>query len=95
MFAFMMVFSLGTNVKAKEGVNQNNGSITINNAKAHETYKIYRILDLDSYNYTEGNPEKENYSYTYKQNGNNTTEWKKFVDDNTGEKGNKFFVSVK
>ena len=91
MFAFMMVFSLGTNVKAKEGVNQNNGSITINNAKAHETYKIYRILDLDSYNYTEGNPEKENYSYTYKQNGNNTTEWKKFVDDNTGEKGNKFF----
>lgn len=91
MFAFMMVFTLGTNVKAVGGVNLNNGSLTINNAKANETYKIYRILDLDSYNYTDGKPKEGNYSYTYKQNGNNTTEWKKFVDDNTGEKGNKFF----
>lgn len=91
MFAFMMVFSLGTNVKAKEGVNQNNGSLTINNAKANETYKIYRILDLDSYNYTDGKPKEGNYSYTYKQKGNNTTEWKKFVDDNAEENGSKFF----
>ena len=91
MFAFMMVFTLGTNVKAKEGVNQNNGSLTINNAKANETYKIYRILDLDSYNYTDGKPEDGNYSYTYKQKGNNTTEWKKFVDDNAEENGSKFF----
>lgn len=91
MFAFMMVFSLGTNVKAKGGVNLNNGSLTINNAKANETYKIYRILDLDSYNYTDGKLEEGNYSYTYKQTGNNTGEWKKFVDDNEGEKGNKFF----
>lgn len=91
MFAFMMVFSLGTNVKAKEGVNQNNGSLTINNAKANETYKIYRILDLDSYNYTDGKPKEGNYSYTYKQKGNNKTEWKKFVDDNAEENGSKFF----
>ena len=49
MFAFMMVVSMSCNVKADEGVNQDNGSITIKNAKANETYRIYRILDLDSY----------------------------------------------
>lgn len=87
MFAFMMVFSLSTNAKAETL----QGSITINNAKKGETYKIYRILDLDSYNYPEGKPDKGNYSYTYKQTGKNITEWKKFVDDNTGEKGKKFF----
>lgn len=91
MFAFIMVFSLGTNVKAEEGVNQNNGSITIKNAKANETYRIYRILDLDSYKYPDGKPDEGSYSYTYKQKGNNTTEWKKFVDDNSAETGNKFF----
>lgn len=41
MFAFMMVFSLSTNVKAKVGVNTKQGSITIENAKKEETYKIY------------------------------------------------------
>lgn len=92
MFAFMMVVSMSCNVKAVGGTSPaTKGTITINNAKANETYKIYRILDLDSYNYTDGKPEEGNYSYTYKQNGNNTTEWKKFVDDNTGENGNKFF----
>lgn len=91
MFAFIMVFSLGTNVKAEEGVNQNNGSITIKNAKANETYRIYRILDLDSYKYLDGKPDEGSYSYTYKQKGNNTTEWKKFVDDNSAETENKFF----
>ncbi len=91
MFAFMMVFTLSTNAKADGAVNNSQGSITIDNAKANETYKIYRILDLDSYNYTDGKPEEGNYSYTYKQKGNNTTEWKKFVDDNAEEKGSKFF----
>ena len=91
MFAFMMVVSMSCNVKADGAVNNSQGSITIDNAKANETYKIYRILDLDSYNYTDGKPEEGNYSYTYKQKGNNTTEWKKFVDDNAEEKGSKFF----
>lgn len=36
MFAFMMVFSLSTNAKAETL----QGSITINNAKKGETYKI-------------------------------------------------------
>lgn len=52
MFAFMMVFTLSTNVKAEEGSNEkNNGSIKITNVKNGETYNIYRILDLDSYSY--------------------------------------------
>lgn len=37
MFAFMMVFSLSTNVKAVEGTT---GSITIKNAKKGETYTV-------------------------------------------------------
>lgn len=49
MFAFMMVFSLSTNVKAIE-----KGSIEINNAIKGQTYKIYKIMELESYNSTEG-----------------------------------------
>lgn len=49
MFAFMMVFSLSTNVKAIE-----KGSIEINNAIKGQTYKIYKIMELESYNPTEG-----------------------------------------
>ena len=45
MFAFMMVFSLSTNAKAVETT----GQITINNAINGQTYKVYRILDLDGY----------------------------------------------
>lgn len=89
MFAFMMVFSLSTNVKAESGINQNQGSITISNAKDGETYKIYRILDLDSYNYTDANHEDGNYSYTYRQDDNSANGWKQFIKINTGE--NKFF----
>ena len=47
MFAFMMVFSLSTNVKAIE-----KGSIEINNAIKGQTYKIYKIMELESYNPT-------------------------------------------
>ena len=85
MFAFMMVFSLSTNVKAENGVNTSQGSITISNVKKGETYKIYRILDLDSYNYPTENPKGGNYSYTYKQGDKNATEWKNFIDHNTGD----------
>lgn len=40
LFAFAMVFSMGTNVKA-EGT----GEITINSANAGETYNVYKILN--------------------------------------------------
>lgn len=61
MFAFMMVFSLGTNVKAQtdeSGVyGQKDGKIVIDNAIAGNDYTIYRLLKLESYS-------GENYSYT-------------------------------
>lgn len=87
MFAFMMVFSLSTNAKAESGVNQNQGSITISNVKAGETYSIYRILDLDSYNYTDAN--HGNYSYTYRQDDHSANGWKQFIILHKGE--NEFF----
>lgn len=62
MFAFMMVFSLSTNVKAESGTSTNtNGSITITNAIKGQDYTIYKILDLESFNSEKG---EEAYSYT-------------------------------
>lgn len=57
MFAFMMVFSLSTNAKANSGsqaTNGQTGTITIKNAKKDETYNVYKVLTLDSYDKTEG-----------------------------------------
>ncbi len=57
MFAFMMVVSMSTNVKAEEGTyNEDNGSITITNAKIDKTYTIYEMLQLESFS-------GDNYSY--------------------------------
>lgn len=53
LFAFAMVFSMTGVVQADETTD---GSITINNAIEGQTYTIYKILDLESY---DGN----NYSY--------------------------------
>lgn len=53
LFAFAMVFSMTGVVQADE---KTDGSITINNAIEGQTYTIYKILDLESY---DGN----NYSY--------------------------------
>lgn len=62
MFAFIMVFSLSTNVKAESGSQEakTKGKITISNAIDGQEYKIYKILDLESFNSTEGS---EAYSY--------------------------------
>lgn len=60
MFAFMMVLGMGTNVKAEEGSQPNTeGSITITNALPKQEYKLYRILELESFNDTSG-------AYSYK-----------------------------
>lgn len=53
LFTFAMVFSMTGVVQADETTD---GSITINNAIEGQTYTIYKILDLESY---DGN----NYSY--------------------------------
>lgn len=88
MFAFMMVFTLSSNVNAKTitgGDSPQDGSITINNAEKGHTYTIYRILALDSYSYedTEANTEKKG-NYSYSLIGNN---WDTFIKDNAGANG--------
>lgn len=69
MFAFMMVLGMGTNVKAEEtGETQSvSGSITINNAVNGQTYSIYKILELESY-------DKDQDLYSYKP----VDAWKEF-----------------
>lgn len=67
MFAFMMVVSMSCNVKADEGTTPTTGktgTITITNAKEGETYKLYKILSLESYSYTGNDKDKGNYAYT-------------------------------
>jgi len=67
MFAFMMVVSMSCNVKADEGTTPTTGetgTITITNAKEGETYKLYKILSLESYSYTGNDKDNGNYAYT-------------------------------
>lgn len=65
LFAFVMVFSMGTNVKAA-----GTGKITISPANPNEEYKIYKILKLESYDET-----KKLYSYT-----KTGDKWDDFID---------------
>lgn len=46
MFAFMMVFTLSSNVNAEEPAGT--GKITINQAVDKAEYKIYKLLTLES-----------------------------------------------
>jgi len=69
MFAFMMVVSMSTNVSA-EGTEK--GTITINKAVDGQTYTIYKILDLESY-------DKAKNLYSYKP----AKGWESFINRNT------------
>ena len=69
MFAFLMVVSMSTNVSA-EGTEK--GTITINKAVDGQTYTIYKILDLESYDKT-----KNLYSYKPAKG------WESFINRNT------------
>lgn len=69
LLALVMVLSLATTAFAASGTNTNNGTITIDNAVKDETYSIYQILSLESYDTDKG-------TYSYKA----TTAWKGFVD---------------
>lgn len=86
MFAFMMVVGMGTIVNAEEGAQPDTkGTITVSNVKEGHTYKLYKILNLESYTYETGKANEGNYSYTLVGN-----EWDTFVRNNAG--GNKFFT---
>ena len=58
IFAFLlsitMILSMGTLVFAESGTNDNSGKITIQNPKIEETYSIYQIFILESYNNNDG-----------------------------------------
>lgn len=78
MFAFMMVVGMGTNVKAEEGAQPGTtGSITITNAFPKQEYKLYRILELESFNSTSG-------AYSYKL----SEKWNGFISDTNYNAGN-------
>ena len=70
LLALVMALSLITTAFAAGET----GSITINNAVVGQTYTIYQILDLESYN-------KDADAYSYKA----TADWAKFIND-TGVK---------
>lgn len=71
MFAFMMVVSMSCNVKADEGTTATTekGKITIDKAIDGQTYTIYKLLDLESY-------DEPNNHYSYRP----STEWKNFFE---------------
>lgn len=78
MFAFMMVVSMSCNVKADDTTattETGEGRITINNAIPKQTYKLYRLLDLESYSVNEDG-KKENGNYSYKP----ASKWKTFLE---------------
>lgn len=82
MFAFMMVVSMSCNVKADEGTSSTKkGTITITNAKVGETYKLYKILSLESYSYTENDKVNGNYAYTL----TGDTNWDNFIKNQATE----------
>lgn len=71
MFAFMMVFTLSSNVNAEETTGT--GQITINNAISGESYTIYKVFDLESFN-------GDNYSYKV-----TNDKWKEFFKTGEGK----------
>lgn len=78
MFAFMMVVGMGTKVNAEEGAQPNTkGSIKITNALPKQEYKLYRILELESFNTT-----SEAYSYKLSE------KWKGFISAASYNAGN-------
>lgn len=76
MFAFMMVVGMGTKVNAEENESTAaaTGKITISNAVDGQTYSIYKVLELESYDNGEG-------LYSYKP----AADWNSFFDSTTDE----------
>ncbi len=75
---FVMIISMATGVKAVEKpakvpAKPTTGTITVTNAKAGETYKVYKILSLESYD-----DSKKAYSYVKNPVGD---KWNDFVNN--------------
>lgn len=92
LFAFMMVVSMSCNVKADEGTTPTTGEtgegkITINNAVDGQTYTIYKILDLESYEPKKNEKAEEIGNYSYKPN----QDWNDFIRTAADSAGTKYF----
>lgn len=72
MCIFMMVISMVTVVEAVD----TNGKVTVTNVKPGETYKIFKILTLESFDETKG-------AYSYIRNGD---AWDGFINSNAAKK---------
>lgn len=89
MFAFMMVVSMSCNVEAEDttiAVTEK-GTITINNAVNGQTYTIYKILDLESYEQKKNEQGEEIGNYSYKPN----KDWNSFISTAVDSAGTKYF----
>lgn len=75
MFAFIMVFTLSSNVNAEETTGT--GKITISPANPSQTYKVYRILKLESY-------DKNKKLYSYVKTGDS---WDGFINEQIKDGG--------
>lgn len=68
LLALAMTLALSVSALAASGTNDNSGTITIDNAVVDQTYTIYQILKLESYN-------EDSKAYSYKA----TSEWDAFI----------------
>lgn len=89
MFALIMVVSMSSNVKADEGTTATTekGIITINNAVNGQTYTIYKLLDLESYEPKKNEQGEEIGNYSYKPN----TDWNDFISEAADSANIKYF----
>ena len=89
MFAFMMVVSMSCNVKADDitPTTGETGTITINNAVDGQTYTIYKLLDLESYEPKKNEQGEEIGNYSYKPN----KDWNNFISTAVDSAGNNYF----
>lgn len=73
---FVMIISMATGVNAVDGSSTTSatGSITLKGAVVGDTYNVYKILSLESY-------DKGNNVYSYKKNGD---KWDKFFKEGKG-----------
>ena len=69
LLALILVLSVSVTALADSGYNDNSGAITIDNAVVGQTYTIYQLLELESYN-------AESNAYAYKA----TAAWDAFIN---------------
>ena len=89
MFAFMMVVSMSSNVKADDTTTATTekGTITIDKAVNGQTYTIYKLLDLESYEPKKNEQGEEIGNYSYKPN----TDWNDFISEAADSANIKYF----